>query len=289
MNNRFEHYLRYVGSRCAKTTTKRVRVMLSSLVEYLQRHHVKQWHEVTTEHLRSWIIFKGKSVKPRTNYSYKQEAKYFFEWMYSNEYLFVNPWNETLEGLKPEYVMRRVPTKKETITLLEKVSESVNNAKRDRAILELVYSSGLRRCEVYKLNVSDVRDEWIKVRGKGDRERFVPLGKQAQNWIKKYLCTERIHVLSNKNHNEEALFLSRYGRRLGIDTYNHILRKSGLNKVSTMHGLRHACATHMLENGASIRVLQKLLGHRKLSSTEIYTKVDRSHLNLILPVYHPRG
>jgi site-specific recombinase XerD len=97
-------------------------------------------------------------------------------------------------------------------------------------------------------------------------------------------------AVSFTSMHEPALFVTWYGRRLGLDAFRYVLRRGGgLNKTTTLHGLRHACATHMLKNGAGIAVLQKILGHAKLSSTEIYTKVDRTDLAKALLAFHPRG
>lgn len=262
--------------------------MLNSFLAYLQANNVRAWHEVTTQHIRQWIAFKSTAIKPRTLFSYKQEVKLFFRWMYRNEYLLVNPWDDTLDGIQPAYTMRYVPRQAELLNILDEVGKSGKFKIRNRAILELVYSSGIRRCELHKLNINDMRHEWIKVRGKGDHERLVPLGAKARHWIRVYIGTERLGMLHKKDPYEQALFISRHGKRLGIESFNIILKKGGVKKC-TLHSLRHACATHMLENGADIRVLQKLLGHRKLSTTQLYTKVNDTGLKMVLENFHPRG
>ena len=289
MRNRFEHYLEYLSGYCRPTTVKRVRWMIGDFIRWLENHTVNQWYEVTVHHIRQWLSEKSSSVKARTLFNYKQEVKSFLSWMYRNEYLLINPWDTALESKQPSYNTRYVPTVKQAEMVLDTVGTYGMHPARNRAVLELAYGCGLRRYEIWQLNVADIRDTWLRVRGKGDRERLVPLGKQAKKWILYYTATERNHYVQFKNTYEPALFLSRYGTRLGLDSYCYILRKDNLNRICTLHGLRHACATHMLANGANIRILQKLLGHRKLSSTQIYTKVDTTNLKELLQKYHPRG
>jgi site-specific recombinase XerD len=161
---------------------------------------------------------------------------------------------------------------------------------RNRAILELCYGSGLRRGELHGLNMADVHDSWLRVIGKGNRERMVPLGSKAKMWLNVYIRKERTLLTGKNNPLEEALFLNRFGNRLGLQMYSYIVTyKRPKDAKWTLHSFRHACATHMLENGASIRVIQKMLGHKKLSSTQVYTRVEVSSLKEVLKKYHPRG
>lgn len=266
--------------------------MLGDFLRWLEEqtgHPVHHWYDVTVLNVHHWLAQKSGTVKARTLYNYKQEVKNFFGWLYRNGYLLVNPWDTTLDSKQPPYVTRRIPTVNQTEAILETAGASDMHAARNRAVLEIAYGCGLRRKELWKLNVNDIRDTWLKVKGKGGRERVVPLGEQARKWILFYIAKERNYYLQFNNVYEPALFITRYGTRLGLGSYWYILCKDNLNRTTTLHGLRHACATHMLTNGANIRVLQKLLGHRKLSSTQIYTKVDSSNLKELLKKYHPRG
>ena len=128
----------------------------------------------------------------------------------------------------------------------------------------------------------------LRVRGKGSRDRLVPVGRHARRWLQRYIDGERAAALEDAPP-EAALFVGIEGKRLQPTGYSQILKKGKLNRTTTLHGLRHACATHMLRNGASIRVLQKLLGHCQLSSTQIYTKVDGNDLRNLIDQYHPRA
>jgi len=286
MNNRYEHYLTCLKGRVAPSTLVRVRYTLKQLLQWLKKNNVTQWYEVTAEHLQKWVAEKAAKVAPMTLYDYKQEVAKFLTWLYREGYLLVNPWPKELDGKRPAYRMRKVPNVEQANKVLA-VVDGGRNHRRNTAILEVAYGCGLRRQELQRLNISDVRDEWLRILGKGEKERLVPLGKQARRAVLSYMATERAYYL--KNPHEQALFLSCYGRRLGVDSFGYILKREKLNKITTLHGLRHACATHMLRNGANIRTLQKLLGHSKLSSTQIYTELDTTDIAKMLNWYHPRG
>jgi site-specific recombinase XerD len=289
MKNRFEHYLRALSGRCASGTVLRVRVTLGEFMKWLHNHGVGQWYEVTGDHVCAWAGWKSATVRPRTMHDYKLEVRSFFAWMYRNGYLLVNPWDDSISGKRPPYGRRRVPTVRQAKTLLEKAALHKRLGTRDRAILEVAYGCGLRRKELYGLNLSDIREDWLRVRGKGGRERVVPLGEAAKQSVMTYIAAERTKAVSFSSMHEPALFVTYYGTRLGLDSYSYVARRYGFTRTTTLHGLRHACATHMLKNGASIVVLQKMLGHAKLSSTEIYTNVDTSDLTRTIQTFHPCG
>ena len=151
---------------------------------------------------------------------------------------------------------------------------------RNRALLELVYSAGLRSREAVDLNLADVdfEQEALHVRGKGGKERFVPLGEEAAHWLSRYLHEARPSLARGA---EDALFLSTRGRRLDTSTLRRLLPHP--------HRLRHAFATHLLEGGADLRVIQELLGHSSLSTTQVYSHVDARRLRRVYDRAHPRS
>ena len=166
---------------------------------------------------------------------------------------------------------------------------------RDLAMLELFYSTGIRLGELHALSVSDLDlfGEVIKVKGKGRKERLIPLGRMATRALKKYL-TLRIDLLRQRKHIEEpALFVNRFGKRLSRRGIQSVVRKY-LTQVCSIkqmspHVLRHTFATHMLENGADLRAVQELLGHASLASTQIYTHVTSERLKEVYRQAHPRA
>jgi site-specific recombinase XerD len=157
-------------------------------------------------------------------------------------------------------------------------------ALRNRALLELVYSAGLRSAEAVGLDLGDVdfEQEHVHVRnGKGAKDRIVPLGEEAGHWVARYLCEARPDLVNGKRGAHNALFLSVRGRRLDTSTLRRLLRNP--------HRLRHAFATHLLEGGADLRVIQELLGHASLSTTQVYSHVDGKRLRRVYDKAHPRS
>ena len=151
---------------------------------------------------------------------------------------------------------------------------------RNRALAELVYSAGLRSREAVDLDLGDVdfEQELVRVRGKGDKERVVPLGEEASSWLGRYLRESRPLLAHGA---EEALFLSVRGRRLDTSTLRRV--------IPHPHRLRHAFATHLLEGGADLRVIQELLGHSSLATTQVYSHVDGRRLRRVYDRAHPRS
>jgi site-specific recombinase XerD len=172
------------------------------------------------------------------------------------------------------------PKAEEIDALLSAVSGSQPLALRNRALLELVYSAGLRSREAVDLDLGDVdfEQEAIHVRGKGGKERVVPLGEEAAYRVRLYLESSRPHLARGA---EDALFLSARGRRLDTSTIRRLLPHP--------HRLRHAFATHLLEGGADLRVIQELLGHSSLSTTQTYSHVDGKRLRKVYDRSHPRS
>lgn len=166
---------------------------------------------------------------------------------------------------------------------------------RDRAIIELFYSSGIRVGELTGLNMDDI--DWpsglLKIRGKGKKERIVPVGEPALKAVKRY-TEKRDALLKKGNHEREnALFLNRFGKRLSTRSVGRILDKyvllSGINKKISPHGLRHTFATHLMDSGADMRVIQELLGHESLSTTQKYTSMSIGKLLEVYDKAHPKA
>jgi integrase/recombinase XerD len=164
---------------------------------------------------------------------------------------------------------------------------------RDRAILELFYASGLRISELTgaRLENLNLQERIIRVVGKGSKTRLVPIGRIACDAIDQYLTQERAHLVGRKTGNE--VFLSRHGKKLTTQRVWQIIKEiaasAGFDTNVYPHLLRHSFATHLLANGADLRVIQELLGHADISTTQIYTHVDQSRLKAIHKQFHPRG
>jgi integrase/recombinase XerD len=172
------------------------------------------------------------------------------------------------------------------------VDLSTAEGERNRAILETMYSCGLRVTEVVNLRISALYPDlgFIKVTGKGDKERLVPIGKTALKYISIYRNQVRVHS-SIKPGNEDILFLNRRGAKLSRQMIffflKELVKQSGIKKTVSPHTFRHSFATHLVEGGADLRAVQEMLGHESITTTEIYTHLDREYLRETLRKFHP--
>ena len=164
---------------------------------------------------------------------------------------------------------------------------------RDRAMLEVLYASGLRVSELVGLQLSQVnlRQGVVRVTGKGDKQRLVPFGEQATEWLERYLTDSRLELL--KQGQSDSLFITNRKKRMTRQAFWYLIKRyaqqAGINVALSPHTLRHAFATHLLNHGADLRVVQMLLGHSDISTTQIYTHIAQSRLEKIHAQHHPRG
>ncbi len=187
-------------------------------------------------------------------------------------------------------MMRYTPTETEVLEILNKPDSSTMKGIRDKAIIELLYSSALRRSEVSGLAIDhiDIRNRTVRViNGKGGKDRFIPMTKKAAYSIRLYL--EKARPLLAKDPNDKSLFLGEWGRRLSAGMINEIIHNyAKFNPKISAHSIRHATATHMLKRGANIIYLQTLLGHSSPKTTQIYTRLYPKDLIQAYKRFHPR-
>ncbi len=164
---------------------------------------------------------------------------------------------------------------------------------RDRASLELLYATGMRVSELVNLKVNNLNMDmgFIKCVGKGSKERIIPLGRKAQETLKRYLSRSRTKLVKGDDR-DKSLFLTRLGRRMSRQSFWKMVkayaRRAGIRKRISPHTLRHSFATHLLERGADLRIVQEMLGHADISTTQIYTHINKERLKSIHHKYHPR-
>jgi integrase/recombinase XerD len=176
--------------------------------------------------------------------------------------------------------------------MINAVDLSTPEGMRNRAILETMYSCGLRVSEVVNLKISGLYPDlgFVRVTGKGDKERLVPIGSDALKFIKLYREGTRVHLLIKKGE-EDIVFLNRNGKRLTRVMIFYIIKglavKAGITKNISPHTFRHSFATHLVEGGADLRAVQEMLGHESITTTEIYTHLDREFLRETLERFHP--
>lgn len=179
-------------------------------------------------------------------------------------------------------------------SILAAIDHSKPEGMRNRAMLETLYSSGLRVSELINLKTSNIHFEigFLRVLGKGNKERLVPIGREALKYVQIYREEVRVHLDIASGH-EPFLFLNRRGKQLTRQmvfmTIKDLVAKAGLNKTVSPHTFRHSFATHLIEGGADLRAVQEMLGHESITTTEIYTHLDRDYLQQIIRDFHPRS
>lgn len=219
--------------------------------------------------------------------------KAFFKFLMYEEVIDKDP-SELLEAPK---IGRKLPDTlsfEEIEQILHAIDLSTPYGGRDRAILETLYSSGLRVSEVVDLHISNIHEEvgFLKVVGKGSKERLVPIGREALKFIRIYRDQIRVHVPIQKGF-EDHLFLNRRGKSLTrvfvFTMIKKLVEQAGIQKNVSPHTFRHSFATHLIEGGADLMAVKDMLGHESITTTEIYTHLDRDYLKQIITQYHPRS
>lgn len=224
---------------------------------------------------------------------YMSSIKGFWNYLLSNNYVEKNP-TEKLASVKKSRTLPVVLSFDEVEKILSCPDTKDLFGLRDKAILELFYSSGLRVSELTNLKLSDLffDEEIIRVFGKGSKERIVPVGSSAIKWINEYLKSSRPY-LTKKTKSENYIFLNRRGSKLSRmwiwKIFNQYSKEAGIKKEIHPHTFRHSFATHLLEGGADLRAVQEMLGHADISTTQIYTHVDREYIKQVHRDHHPRG
>ena len=218
--------------------------------------------------------------------------KSFYSFLFENNIIKYNP-AQLIENPKKRRKLPTIITESEVMKLLDSPDVKTNKGLRDKCILELLYSSGLRISELLSIKINQISKEkkFLKIKGKGNKERLVPIGSSAMNLLIVYLDTYRSSIKNTNNIdilfiNENGSIISRQACWEMIQRYASI---SLINKKISPHNLRHAFATHLLNNGADLRTVQMLLGHASLSTTQIYTHIAKERLVKFHQKYHPRG
>ncbi len=268
------HDLRLLGQFCGQIPVSPDRVSHSQLQDFVE-----------------YINELGMS--PHSQARILSGIKSFYQFLLYDQVIDQDP-TSLLEGPKLGRKLPDTLSYQEIVTLLEAIDHSTPEGQRNRAMLEVLYSSGLRVSELVNLRLTNVYADigFLRVTGKGDKERLVPIGKDALKYLTIYREEVRVHVPAVKGH-ENFVFLNRRGRQLSrvmvFTVVKNLARKAGLKKNISPHTFRHSFATHLLEGGADLRVVQELLGHESITTTEIYTHLDRDYLRQVIQEFHPRS
>ncbi len=260
----------------ALNTIMAYRSDLVSLSDFLLKQGIEDYTKIQRIHINLYIKeLYDKKYTPRSITREIASIKGFFKWLNINNLIQHNP-ALSIEQPKLPKRLPKVLSMKEISELLD-----VNMTIIDKAILELLYASGLRVSELsdIKINNIDLNARYIRCIGKGSKERIVPIGKKACNAIRKYL-KEREYIIKKYNLNTKFLFVKENGKKLTRQDVYVFIRGLGknINKEISPHTIRHSFATHLLENGADLRVVQELLGHSDVSTTQLYTHISKKRL-----------
>ena len=265
---------------------------LDKLIRFVESEG-KDFATISYQDLQQFVAqLRDIGIHPRSQARIISGIKSFYRFLLLDEYITADP-TELLESPKIGLKLPEVLTVNEINDILDTIDLSLPEGQRNRAMLEVLYSCGLRVSELISLRYSDVYfDEgFIRVEGKGSKQRLVPISETAIREIKNYLLDRNLMVV--KKGFEDILFLSRRGTALSRIMVFHIIKQqtemAGVHKNVSPHTFRHSFATHLLEGGANLRAIQEMLGHEKITTTEIYTHIDRQFLRKEILEYHPRS
>jgi len=266
---------------------------INQYLMYLGDLDIKNLSDVKSTHIRDYIrVLSDGGMAPASISRIISSIRTYYRFLSSENILDENPLllinNPKLPKKLPD-----VLSEKEISLIINAIQESSQFYQRDKAIIELLYSCGIRVTELCNLEMSNlfIDEDLIRVMGKGNKERLLPLGVRSKKYLDDYIKHSRnSHI---KKSGSSFVFVSRNGNQLTRAMINIILNKwtqvSGLKKSVSPHKLRHSFATHLLEGGADLRFVQALLGHSDISTTQIYTHIDKHYLKEVYKIHHPRS
>ena len=266
---------------------------INQYLMYLGDLDIKNLSDVKSTHIRDYIrILSDGGMAPASISRIISSIRTYYRFLSSENILDENPVllinNPKLPKKLPD-----VLSEKEISLIINAIQESSQFYQRDKAIIELLYSCGIRVTELCNLEMSNlfIDEDLIRVMGKGNKERLLPLGVRSKKYLDDYIKHSRnSHI---KKSGSSFVFVSKNGNQLTRAMINIILNKwtqaSGLKKSVSPHKLRHSFATHLLEGGADLRFVQALLGHSDISTTQIYTHIDKHYLKEVYKIHHPRS
>lgn len=267
---------------------------ISAFISFLKGFNISDPSEISSDKITAF--FKALKDLGLTNTStarYFSSLKGFFSYLEKNKYIKKNP----IEKITAPKLSKKLPSVLNINEIDSILSQPDTNDKlglRDKAILELFYACGTRVSELINLKISDLflDDEVIRVFGKGSKERLIPIGSSAIKWINEYLGKSRSGLMKYSKSGNFVFLNSRGTKlsRMGIwKIIGRYVKEAGIKKEVHPHTFRHSFATHLLEGGADLRAVQEMLGHADISTTQIYTHIDRDYIKQVHKQFHPRG
>ncbi len=296
MNTRVDRFIRYLAAEKGLSAAYQISVgqTLNTLTAFLQKKNVTLPDEVVTEHLTDFLAFLQTRGLERSSMRVEMvHLRIFFRWMVSMGILDKDP-AAHLEMPRQGLILPHVLDKQTVTELIESIDmEDVPLGVRDRAMIELIYACGLRVSELTdcKLEFLDKDEFFQRVKRLREKTRLEPVGVSAMMALNAYLTKGRPKLAKPKS--KSYIFLNVRGNKLTRERVRQIIRErakaAGIEQRVFPHILRHSFATHLLENGADLRIIQEMLGHSDIATTQIYTHLEQQRLNSIHHQFHPRG
>jgi len=296
MNNFLRDYLAVLKleKNLSENTVSSYRSDLTAFFQFLADRNVDDPSNITQQHISKFFkLLYDIGLNSNSAKRYFSSLRGFFKYLHKNNYIEENP----IVRIPSPKLAKNLPavlTIQEVDKILSQPDVENKFGLRDRTLLEIFYACGIRVSELINLKIADLylKEEIIRVFGKGSKERLVPIGSSAINWINEYLKRSR-PLLENKIKSGNILLLNSRGTKLSrmgiwkiVDRY---VKESGITKAVHPHTCRHSFATHLLEGGADLRAVQEMLGHADISTTQIYTHIDRDYIKQVHRDFHPRG
>ena len=269
---------------------------ISKFIKYMEEEGITDLSLIKSPAIAKYFEIQRKvGLGSTTTARYLSSLNGFFSFLLDSKYIETNP----MEKIPSAKIARNLPPVLSFYEIEKILNSPLTGNKlglRDKAVLELLYSCGLRVSELINLKISDLffREEVIRVLGKGNKERIVPVGESAVEWVNEYIRSSRPLLESrNKINPAGVLFLNNRGTKLSrMGAWKIVARytkEAGIEKEVHPHTFRHSFATHLLEGGADLRAVQEMLGHSDISTTQIYTHIDREYVKQVHRDFHPRG
>jgi integrase/recombinase XerD len=296
VNHLVDAFLDYVTVErgLAANTRLAYRTDLGQFAGYLQRKKISQINSLTRQDITDYLLDQRKRGLSARSVARQLAALRMFHRFLVREKMLANDTTQLIDSPKLWRTLPHTLDEREIEALLEAPDTRTKLGLRDRAMLELMYATGLRVSEVSKLTLHDLNAEagFLRTIGKGSKERIVPVGRQAIDWVRRYLAEARPKLGTNNSKRPEV-FLSTRGEVISTKTIWCLIRKhgrkAGITKHLSPHTLRHSFATHLLNHGGDLRVIQEMLGHADISTTQVYTHVDQRRLKETHYRFHPRS
>ncbi len=289
--NDFKFYLQ-IERGLSKNTVMSYSHDISSFVDFMENSNIKESPQnCSKETLQQFIFTQSKLIGSNSQARRVSALKSFFNFLIFENYCQDSP-ADLIEAPKIGRKLPQILNINEIEKILDGIELNKSQGQRNRAIIETLYGSGLRVSELVEITLSNIfiKENIIRVNGKGGKQRLIPLGSYSKKFIQIYIDEIRPF---EKIKDEDILFLNRNGKKMSRAMIFTIIRnaakKVGIKKKISPHTFRHSFATHLLENGADLRTIQLLLGHESIITTEIYTHLDNKHLKKVMEEFHPRN